>query len=53
MFPLTSIEDDETKYQHLLAFCDFCCDLFEELYGTMTLDKEPNSESVKGLLVHT
>jgi hypothetical protein len=50
---LPSSEDDETKHQHLLAFYDFCCDLFEERYGTMTPDGEFNSKFVKGLLVHT
>jgi hypothetical protein len=30
---LDSFESDEEKRQHLLAFSDFCCDLFEEEYG--------------------
>ncbi len=48
---LSSIEDEETRRQELLAFRDFCRDLQEE-FGMPKPDKEPNAESVKRLLVH-
>ena len=50
---LTSVEDEEIKHQHFLAFCDFCRDLLEEKYGAMAPDGEINPKGVKGLLVHT
>jgi len=49
---LFSIEDNESKPEHLLAFRDFCLDLFEE-YGRILLDEETNPRFVKGLLTST
>ncbi|MGD0918694.1 MAG: hypothetical protein ABSB22_19775 [Thermodesulfobacteriota bacterium] len=49
---LPSIEDDETKGQHLLAFYDFCCDLLEEQYGTIPPEEETDRRSLKRLLLH-
>jgi len=49
---LPSIKDDETKRQHLLAFCDFCLDLLEERYGKIPPEEEINPRFVKGLLIH-
>jgi hypothetical protein len=50
---LSSIEDDETKNQHLLAFCDFCIDLIEERYGEIPSEGEITPRFVKRLLIHT
>jgi hypothetical protein len=50
---LPSIENDETKSQHLLAFCDFCRDLLEEQYGKISSDEEVNPRFVKGLPICT
>jgi hypothetical protein len=50
---LSSIEDDETKHQHLLAFCDFCRDLLEEQYGRIPSEEEIAPRFVKGLPIHT
>ena len=50
---LPSIEDDETKHQHRLAFCDFCLDLLEERYGKIPPEEEINPRFVKRLLIHT
>ena len=48
---LESIEDDETKRQHLLAFQDFCLDLFEAEYGKVPPGEEVDPRFVKGLLI--
>ena len=50
---LSSIGDDETKSQHLLAFCDFCRDLLEEQYGKISPDEEVDPKFVKGLPIYT
>ncbi|RPJ04201.1 MAG: hypothetical protein EHM36_11105 [Deltaproteobacteria bacterium] len=46
-----SIESDETRRQHLLAFRDFCFDLLEEEYGKIRPEEEIDPRFVKGLLV--
>jgi hypothetical protein len=48
---LRSIEGEELKQQHLLAFQDFCLDLFEVNYGKIPPGEEVDPRFVKGLLV--
>ena len=48
---LHSIEGEEMKQQHLLAFQDFCFDLFEVQYGKIPPGKEVDPRFVKGLLI--
>jgi Family of unknown function (DUF6178) len=48
---LRSTEGEEMKQQHLLAFQDFCLDLFEVQYGKIPPDEEVDPRFVKGLLV--
>jgi hypothetical protein len=48
-----STENDPPKSLHLLAFRDFCLDLFEEEYGGILPEEEIDPRSVKGLLIHT
>ncbi len=48
-----SIENDPQKKLHLLAFRDFCVDLFEEEYGKMPLEEEIAPPFVEGLLIQT
>jgi len=48
---LCSIEKDEFKRQHLLAFQDFCLDLFEEEYGKIPPEEMVDPRFVKGLLI--
>jgi hypothetical protein len=48
---LFSTEKDELKRQHLLAFQDFCFDLFEEQYGKIPLGEKIDPRFVKGLLM--
>jgi hypothetical protein len=48
---LSSIEDDELRRQHLLAFRDFCLDLFEEEYGKVPAEEWIDPRFVKGLLI--
>jgi hypothetical protein len=48
---LDSIEGDEVKRQHLLAFQDFCLDLFEAEYGKIPPGEEVDPRFVRGLLV--
>jgi hypothetical protein len=48
---LDSIEGDEARRQHLLAFQDFCLDLFEEEYGKIPPGEEVDPRFVKGLLI--
>ncbi len=48
---LDSIEGDEAKRQHLLAFQDFCLDLFEVEYGKIPPGEEVDPRFVKGLLI--
>lgn len=46
-----SIEDDENKRNHLLAFRDFCLDLLEEGFGNIPPGEEIDPRFVKGLLI--
>ena len=48
---LRSIKGDEQKQQHLLAFQDFCLDLFEVQYGKIPPGEEVDPRFVKGLLI--
>jgi hypothetical protein len=48
---LHSIEGEELKQQHLLAFQDFCLDLFEVQYGKIPPGEQVDPRFVKGLLV--
>ncbi len=48
---LRSIEGEELKQQHLLAFQDFCLDLFEVQYGKIPPGEEVDPRFVKGLLI--
>ncbi|MEW6377668.1 MAG: DUF6178 family protein [Thermodesulfobacteriota bacterium] len=50
---LESIEGDENKRQHLKAFSDFCLDLFEEQYGSISQGEEVDPRYVKGLLIRS
>jgi hypothetical protein len=45
-----STERDEQKRQHLLAFWDFCLDLFEGEYGRIPPGDEIDPRFVKGLI---
>jgi hypothetical protein len=46
-----SIEGEELKRQHLLAFQDFCLDLFEVQYSKIPPGEEVDPRFVKGLLI--
>jgi hypothetical protein len=48
---LRSVEGEELKQQHLLAFQDFCLDLFEVQYGKIPPGEEVDPRFVKGLLI--
>ena len=48
---LYSIEGEDLKRQHLLAFQDFCLDLFEVQYGKIPPGEEVDPRFVKGLLI--
>jgi hypothetical protein len=48
---LVSIEGEEVRRQHLLAFQDFCLDLFEGQYGKIPPGEEVDPRFVKGLLI--
>jgi hypothetical protein len=48
---LESIENDENKRDHLLAFRDFCLDLFELEFGKIPPGEEIDPRFVKGLLI--
>ena len=50
---LSSVEGEERKRQHLLAFRDFCLDLFEEEYGKIPLEEEIDPRFVKGLIIRS
>jgi hypothetical protein len=50
---LSLMEADENKRYHLLAFRDFCLDLFEEEFGRIPPEEEIDPRFVKGLLVRT
>ena len=46
-----SIENEENKRNHLLAFRDFCLDLFELEFGKMGSGEGIDPRFVKGLLI--
>ncbi len=46
-----SMEVDENKRTHLLAFRDFCLDLLEEEFGNIPPGEEIDPRFVKGLLI--
>jgi hypothetical protein len=46
-----SNEQEEGKRQHLIAFEDFCLDLFEEQYGKIPPEERLDPRFVKGLLI--
>ena len=46
-----SIEKDPQKRSPLLAFHDFCLDLFEEEFGKIPVEEEIDPRFVKGLLI--
>ncbi len=48
---LSSMESEDSRRQHLLAFQDFCLDLFEEGYGKIAPEGKVDSRFVKGLLI--
>ena len=48
---LGSMEDDENRRQDLLAFQDFCLDLFEEEYKRIPPEEEIDPRFVRGLLI--
>ncbi len=48
---LESMETDENRRIHLLAFKDFCLDLFEEEFGRIPPGEEVDPRFVKGLLI--
>jgi len=48
---LSSMESEDSRRQHLLAFQDFCLDLLEEGYGKTPPEEKVDPRFVKGLLV--
>jgi hypothetical protein len=48
---LCSTEKDDLKRQHLLAFQDFCFDLFEEQYGKIPPEEKVDPRFAKGFLI--
>ena len=46
-----SMEADENRRIHILAFKDFCLDLFEEEFGRIPPEEEIEPRYVKGLLI--
>lgn len=48
---LCSVEADENRRFHLLAFKDFCLDLFEEECGRIRPQEEIDPRFIKGLLI--
>ena len=48
---LSSMESDPQKRDHLVAFQDFCLDLFEEQFGKIPSREEIDPRFVKGLLI--
>jgi hypothetical protein len=48
---LHSIEGEEPRRQHLLAFQDFCLDLLEEEYGKIPPEEKVDPRFMKGLLI--
>lgn len=50
---LRSMESDPQRQEHLIAFQDFCLDLFEVEFGKVPLEEEFDPRFVKGLLIRT
>ena len=50
---LSSMESDPQRREHLLAFQDFCLDLFEGAFGKISPEEEADPRFVKGLLICT
>ncbi len=50
---LDSIENEEERRQHLLAFWDFYLDLFGEEFGRVPAEETIDARYVKGLLIRT
>jgi hypothetical protein len=48
---LGSIEDASQRREHLVAFLDFCLDLFEKEFGKVLPEEEIDPRFVKGLLI--
>jgi hypothetical protein len=48
---LCSMEADENRRIHLLAFKDFCLDLFEEEFGRIPSEEEIDPRFVRGLFI--
>ena len=48
---LSSMESEDSRRQHLLAFQDFCLDLLEEGYGKTPPEEKVDPRFVKGLLI--
>ncbi len=48
---LSSMESEDSRRQHLLAFQDFCLDLLEEGYGKIPPEGKADPRFVKGLLI--
>jgi len=48
---LCSMEGNENRRIHLLAFKDFCLDLFEEEFGRIPPEEEVDPRFIKGLLI--
>jgi hypothetical protein len=48
---IDSVQEDRGRREHLLAFWDFCRDLFEEQYGRIPSGEEVDPRFVKGLLI--
>jgi len=46
-----SIENEENKRNHLLAFRDFCLDLLEEQFGKIPSGEDIDPRFLKGLLI--
>ncbi len=45
------LPEDPQKQLHLLAFYDFCLDLFEEEFGKIPPEEKVDPQFVKGLLI--
>jgi hypothetical protein len=45
------LPEDPQKQLYLLAFYDFCLDLFEEEFGKIPPEKKVDPRFVKGLLI--
>jgi hypothetical protein len=46
-------QSDVDKRDYLLAFKDFCLDLFEEEFGRIPAEEEMDPRFVKGLFIST